>query len=88
MATRLQVIDKRCGTCKGVRSNSKEVMAYDADRNLVRTFASYTDASAKAEKYLGIKVSAQQIRIHCMKKTMCQGKYYFETIPKYAFDNE
>ena len=35
MGVKLQLIDKRCGTLKGVRSNSREVEVFDIDNRLV-----------------------------------------------------
>lgn len=82
---KLQVMSNRCGTTRGVVSNSREVGVYDSNNELIRSFGSVNELERKSEKYLGFPVAQQTIRRFCKNGKLYAGKYYFKMKDNYMF---
>lgn len=79
------MMSNRCGTTRGVVSNSRAVEVYDSENKLIRSFGSVNELEKKSEKYLGTSVGAQLIRRFCKNEKLYDGKYYFKMKQNYIF---
>lgn len=82
---KLEIMSNRCGTTRGIVSNSKEVEVYDLDNKLIRSFESVNELEKKSHKYLGSVVEGQVIRRFCKSEKLYDGKYYFKMKENYIF---
>lgn len=82
---RLEVMSNRCGTTRGVVSNSREVFVYDSNNKLIRSFGSVNELERKSEKYLGEAIDNQKIRRFCRSEKLYAGKYYFRMKDNFIF---
>lgn len=85
MGVKLMPLNKRCGTVRGVLSNSKEVIVSDLENRPIRTFGSVREMELKSEKYFGIPITAMKIRLHCKNEKPFDAKYYFKLKHNYIF---